>query len=102
MAGFTFTGVTNLNQINTSILAVGSTRWNQTDNCFEAFDGTQWTQMTNGKNETLQDIVQHAEDRVATTIDLEYADNVTIQDAYKAWEAANERFMIVLALAEKQ
>ena len=99
----TFTGTTSLPTVsNTGMIAVGATRWNQTDNCFEAFDGHQWTQLTNGKNETLQDIVQHAEDRIATTIDLEYADNATIQDAYKAWEEANERFMVVLALAEKK
>jgi len=95
-----YNGITTVS--NTVTTAVGTTRWNQTDNCFEAFDGTQWTQMTNGRNETLQDIVQHAEDRVATTIESDYADSVAIQDAYREWEAANERFMVVLALAEKK
>ena len=99
----TFTGTTSFPTVsNNSRIATGTTRWNQTDNCFEVFDGSQWTQMTNGKNETLQDIVQHAEDRIATTIDLEYADSAAIQDAYKEWEEANERFMVVLALAEKK
>ena len=83
------------------MIAAGTTRWNQTDSCFEVFDGHQWVKMGDVKTETMQDMVQHAEDRVATTIVAEYEDNATIQDAYKEWEAANERFMVVLALAEK-
>jgi hypothetical protein len=100
MAGFTFNQASNA-VYNATSMATGTTRWNQTDNCFEVFDGSQWTQMTNGRDETLQEIVQHAEDRVATTIESEYADSAAIQDAYKEWEAANKRFMVVLALAEK-
>ena len=102
MASFTFTGVTSHSQINTSTLAVGSTRWNTDINCFEAFDGQQWTAMTNGRNETMKEMVQHLEDRIAVQIEEEYQDSVAIQDAYKEWEESNERFKIVLALAEKR
>lgn len=102
MAGFTFTGVTNLTQINTSILAVGSIRWNTDITCFEAFDGHQWTVMTNGRNETMQEIVQHLEDKIAVTIKEDYTTSSAIQDAFEAWEEANKRFKIVLALAEKK
>lgn len=114
MAGVLYTGVTNHNQIsvyNTNtgstggggqagMVAAGTIRFNTTIGSYEAYDGYQWTLITNGKTETLQDIVQHAEDRIATTIELEYEGNVTIQDAYKAWEEANEKFKVILALAE--
>lgn len=105
MASTLFTGITNHNQINsynTSTIPAGSTRWNTNTNAFEAFNGSNWVQMTDGTNETLQDIVQHAEDRIAVTIESEYKDNLTIQDAYKVWEEANERFKIILALTEKK
>lgn len=102
MAGLTFTGTTGVPTVsNNSRIATGTTRWNQTDSSFEVFDGSQWVAMSDVKNETMQDMVQHAEDRVATTIESEYEDNATIQDAFKVWEEANQRFMVVLALAEK-
>ena len=106
MAGLTFTGqnpyTTTTGVSNTGMIAVGATRWNQTDSSFEVFDGIQWVKMGDVKTETMQDMVQHAEDRVATTIVAEYEDNATIQDAYREWEEANKRFMVVLALTEKK
>ena len=101
MAGFTFNQASNA-VYNATSMATGTTRWNQTDSCFEVFDGTQWIPMGDVKTETMQDMVQHAEDRVATTIVAEYEDNATIQDAYREWEEANKKFMVVLALAEKK
>lgn len=101
MAGFTFNQASNA-VYNATSMATGTTRWNQTYSCFEVFDGNQWTQMGDVKTETMQDMVQHAEDRVATTIVAEYEDNATIQDAYREWEEANKKFMVVLALAEKK
>ena len=110
MAGYLYTGVTNHTQINSyntasgggqaGMAAPGTVRFNVSTNAHEVYDGYQWTAMTNGKTETLQDIVQYAEDRIATTIELEYEGNVTIQDAYKVWEEANEKFKVILALAE--
>lgn len=102
MAGITFAGTNAV--YNATSMAVGATRWNQTYSCFEVFDGHQWTQMTPGevKDVTLADMVQYAEDQIATQIELEYANNAAIQDAYKVWEEANERFKVILALAEKK
>ena len=101
MAGFTFNQASNA-VYNATSMATGTTRWNQTDSSFEVFDGIQWVKMGDVKTETMQDMVQHAEDRVATTIVAEYEDNATIQDAYREWEEANKKFMVVLALAEKK
>lgn len=85
------------------MLASGTSRWNATTNQMEVFDGHQWVALGAGevRDVTLAEMVEQAEDRIATTIESEYADNATIQDAYKEWEAANERFRVVLALAEK-
>ena len=85
-------------------IATGTTRWNQTSNMLEVFDSYQWTAIVpeEAQHVTLADMVQHAEDRVATMIDEEYQNNATIQDAFEAWEAANERFKIILALAENK
>jgi len=108
MAGLTFTGqnpyTTTTGVTNTGWIAAGTTRWNTTTSQMEVFDGQQWTVLGAGevKDVTLADMVQYAEDQVATQIELEYADNATILDAYKTWEAANERFRVILALAEKK
>lgn len=85
-------------------VATGTTRWNQTNNMLEVFDSYQWTAIVpeEAQHVTIADMVQYAEDRVATMIDEEYPDNATIQDAYKVWEEANERFKIILALAENK
>ena len=99
MAGILYTGVNTPNVTN---IATGSTRWNTTTNSFEAFDGQQWTAMTNGKNETMQEMVQHLEDKIAVQIEEDYKDSTAIQDAFIVWEEANERFKVVLALAEKK
>ena len=82
----------------------GSTRWNQTTGMMEMYDGYQWQAITQGevKNATLADEVECAEDRIIGMIEEEYADNVTIQDAFKAWQEANEQFRVILAIAEKK
>lgn len=82
----------------------GTTRFNNTNNKFEMFDGYQWLEVTQGYPQplTLEQMVETAEDGIAATIENEYADNVTIQDALKEWEEANKRFRVVLALAENK
>lgn len=104
----TYTGVyptiltTTTTQPNS--VAPGSTRWNTTTGMMEMYDGYQWQAVTQGEvhTVTLAEEVECAEDRITGMIEEEYADNVTIQDAFKSWQEANERFRVVLAMAEKK
>lgn len=86
------------------IATTGATRWNQTNNTMEVFDGAGWQTMAfdGVKEETMSNCIQVLEDQIAVRIEEEYTDNVTIQDAFKAWEEANERFRVILAIAEKK
>ena len=111
MSSLTYTGVyptivsaTTTGGGQAGMIATGSTRWNSTTSMMEMFDGYRWVAVTAGevKNATLADEVECAEDRIIGMIEEEYADNVTIQDAFKAWQEANERFRVVLAIAEKK
>ena len=81
----------------------GSTRWNQTTGQMEMFDGYRWVALSAGevKGITIAEMVESLTDQIAVAVE-EYADNVTIQDAFRAWEEANERFRVVLAIAEKK
>lgn len=82
----------------------GSTRFNATTTTMEVFDGASWQAMSAGdivKELTMKEMVEQFEDNIAMTVEEEYADNAAIQDAFRAWEEANERFKVVLALAEK-
>lgn len=104
MASTLFTGITNHAQIsgyNTSTVAAGATRWNATNSTFEMFDGTNWKTVMDGRDETMLEMVQHLEDRLTDVIEEEYKDNVTLQDAYKEWEEATQRFKVIVALTEK-
>jgi hypothetical protein len=99
-----FTGVGYSNQPLVSNRIAGASRWNATTNMFEMFDGKNWVTVTQGHPQplTLDQMVEQTEDVIATTIENEYADNVTVQDAFKEWEKANERFRIILAISEKK
>ena len=101
MTGMTFVGVNGGRPVN---VAQGTTRWNQTSNTMEVWDGVGWQTITTGevRNITLEEMVQGYEDEMATTIEEQYANNATILDAFCEWEKANERFKVVLALAEKK
>lgn len=112
MASLTFSGIqpTIVSATTTGgggcagMIATGTTRWNATNNKMEMFDGYQWVAVTAGevKGLTLADMVENLIDQIAVTINEEHADNVTIQDAFKAWEEAGERFRVILAIAEKK
>lgn len=86
------------------MIATGTTRWNTTTNQMEVFNGYQWMSLGAEavREVTLAEMVQTTEDQIATQIELDYADNATIQDAFKVWEEANERFRVILALVEKK
>jgi hypothetical protein len=86
------------------MFATGTTRWNQTTGNMEMYDGYKWVAVSAGEvhHVTLAEEVEHAEDRITGMIEEEYKNNATIQDAFKAWQAANERFRVILALAEKK
>lgn len=81
----------------------GTTRWNTSINHMEVFDGASWQILgvAEAAQETMANCVQILEDQIAVRIEEEYQDNATIQDAFKEWEAANERFKVILALSEK-
>ena len=110
MSSMTYTGVypypTILTTTTTqpSSVAPGSSRWNQTTGMMEMWDGYLWQAVTAGEvhTVTLAEEVEHAEDRVAGMIEEEYPDNATILDAFKSWQEANERFRVVLSIAEKK
>ena len=99
----TYTGVypTVVNTTTTTI--TGSTRFNGNTNQFEMYDGQQWVAVSTGEvhDITLAEMVEDAEDRISSAIEEEYADNVTIQDAFKEWQEANDRFKVILTIAEK-
>ena len=92
-----------LNRPNMPVVA-GTTRFNTQINQLELYDGQQWVIVSADeiKPVTLAGMVENAEDQIAVLIEEEYTDNATIQDAFKAWEEANERFRVVLAIAEKK
>lgn len=108
MSSTLYTGVTNHNQISgynyntNNTVAAGATRWNATNSTFEMFDGTNWKTVMDGRNETMMEMVQHLEDRLTDVIEEEYKDNVTLQDAYKTWEEATQRFKVIVALTENK
>lgn len=85
-------------------IATGTTRWNQTTSMLEMFDGYQWTAVSAGKihDITLAEMVENMADRITLAIEEECPDSVTIQDALKTWQEANERFRVILAIAEKK
>ena len=101
MTGAVFVGVNDSRPVN---ITQGTTRWNQSSNTMEVWDGVGWQTISTGevRNITLEEMVQGYEDEMATTIEEQYADNATILDAFAEWEKANERFKVVLALAEKK
>ena len=100
MAGNFFTGATGRPVVTT--VATGATRFNTTNNHYEVYDGTTWVSLGSGRTETMFEMLQYVEDKLGAEIKEEYQDSAAMQDAFKEWEAANERFKIVLALAEKK
>jgi hypothetical protein len=104
----TYPGIYNTTTVagggQAGMIAAGTTRWNQTISQMEMWDGYQWQAITQGElhTVTLAEEVEHAEDRIAGMIEEDYPDNATILDAFKSWQAANERFRVVLAIAEKK
>lgn len=100
MAGNFFTGATGRPVVSSA--TVGATRFNTTNNEYEVYDGTSWVALGTGRNETMQEMVEHLEDKLAVKIEEDYKDSSTIQDAFEEWEEANKRFKIILALAEKK
>ena len=110
MSSLTYTGVyptivsaTTTGGGQAGMVATGSTRWNQTTGQMEMFDGYRWVALSAGevKGITIAEMVESLTDQIAVAVE-EYQDNVTIQDAFKVWEEANERFRVVLAIAEKK
>ena len=110
MSSLTYTGVyptivsaTTTGGGQAGMIAVGSTRWNQTTGQMEMFDGYRWVALSAGevKGITIAEMVESLTDQIAVAVE-EYADNVTIQDAFRAWEEAGERFRVILAIAEKK
>lgn len=98
-----FSGSHPLAGMNTNVVP-GTTRFNTNQNRVEVWDGATWMQMSTGdvRDITLEEMVQDAEDKIALQIEEEYKDNATIIDAFNKWEEANERFKVILALAEKK
>ena len=88
---------------HTATAVSGDLRQNIKTNLVEIFNGTGWTPVTQGwvESESLVDSVAHAVDTIGMYIEEDYSDNITIQDAYAEWLAATERFLVVLAMAEK-
>lgn len=99
MASTLFTGAGQPN-IQQSV-ATGATRFNTSSHHYEVFDGANWITLGTGREETMQEMVQHLEDRIGVLIEENYADSVAIQDAFKAWEEATERFKVILAIVEQ-
>jgi len=91
------------NQRPTAAIA-GQMRVNTQINMAEVFDGVNWIPVADygTVEETMSHCVQVLEDQIAIRIEEEYKDNATIQDAFREWEAANERFRVILELAEKK
>ena len=101
MAGNFFTGATNGRPVVTNV-ANGSTRFNTTSSQYEVFDGANWITLGSGRLLTFTEMVEQVEDEIAVRIEADYSDNTTIQDAFAEWEKANEKFKVILALAEKK
>ena len=81
----------------------GDMRQNVNTNLYEIYNGSSWTPITQGwvESESLTDSVAHALDDIGSYIAEDCPDNPTIQDAYNEWRTATERFLVVLAMAEK-
>ena len=81
----------------------GDMRQNTTNNTMEIYNGSSWTPIASGweKQETLADSVAHALDDIGSYIAEDCPENPTIQDAYAEWRTATERFLVILAMAEK-
>lgn len=82
----------------------GDMRKNLTLGCTEIYNGSGWIPVVGPgweHKETLAESVAHVADIVAMSIEEDYANNVTIQDAYAEWRTSTEKFLVVLAIAEK-
>lgn len=97
MAGITFMNHQVTNPVS------GDMRQNVNTNLCEIYNGSSWTPITQGwvEQETLAESVAHALDDIGGYIAEDHADNPTIQDAYAEWRIATERFLVILAMAEK-
>ena len=95
-------GITFMNHQATNPVS-GDMRQNNASNCMEIYNGSSWTPITQGwvESESLTDSVSHALDDIGGYIAEDCPDNPTIQDAYAEWRIATERFLVVLAMAEK-
>ena len=82
----------------------GQARFNTATNYTEVWDGVNWMPISSEeiKKLTIVDMLQDAEDRIRSEVVVEHLENPTIVDAFAEWEKANERFRVVLALAEKK
>ena len=80
----------------------GTTRFNTLSSMVEVWDGANWMPISAEeiKKLTVYDMLQDAEDRIRAEVVVEHLENPTIVDAFNEWERANERFRVVLALAE--
>ena len=81
----------------------GDMRQNTTTNTMEIYNGSSWTPIAPGwvEQETLAESVTHALDDIGSYIEEDCPDNPTIQDAYSEWREATEKFLVILAMAEK-
>lgn len=95
-------GIQYINHQVTNPVA-GDMRQSVIHNCMEIYNGTCWTPIAPGweHKETLSESVAHAVDDIGGYIAEDCPDNPTIQDAYAAWRTATERFLVILAMAEK-
>ena len=82
---------------------VGEIRFDAGKNRMESWTGSHWIEITSGTELyiTINETVEHAVDKIASQIEEEEKDNIAIQDAFKEWQEATEKFRVVLALAEK-
>ena len=82
---------------------VGECRYDAGTNKMKSWTGSQWVEITSGDvhHITINEAVEHAVDNIASQIDEEEQDNIAIQNAFKEWQKATEKFRVVLALAEK-
>lgn len=81
----------------------GDMRQNPTNNTMEIYNGMTWTTINPGwvESESLAESVAHALDDIGGYIAEDCPGNRTIQDAYAEWRTATERFLVILAMAEK-
>jgi hypothetical protein len=96
------TGIRYINHQATNPVS-GDMRQNNASNCMEIYNGSSWTPIAPGwtKQETLAESVEHAQDQIGLYIEEDYADNLTIQDAYAEWVEATERFRVIASMAAK-